>query len=55
MLLTCGVQLLTSAVVLKAQHHNHMLKLFLVIYSGLYFDNQLGACSVEWSTKRMTL
>lgn len=23
--------------------------------SSLYFDNQLGACSVEWSTKRMTL
>jgi hypothetical protein len=25
------------------------------VCSTLYFDNQLGACSVEWSTKRMTL
>jgi hypothetical protein len=24
-------------------------------YSDLYFDGQLGAYSVEWSTKRMTM
>ena len=24
-------------------------------YNGLYFDNRLGACSVEWSSSRMTL
>ena len=24
-------------------------------YNELYFDNQLGACSVEWSSARMTL
>lgn len=27
----------------------------LLCRSGLYFGNQLGACSVEWSTKRMTM
>lgn len=27
----------------------------LLFCSGLYFDHQLGACSVEWSTKRMTM
>jgi hypothetical protein len=26
-----------------------------VHYNELYFDNCLGACSVEWSTSRMTL
>lgn len=55
MLLSCGVQLLSSAVVLKAHHHSHVLKLYRLLCSSLYFDNQLGACSVEWSTKRMTL
>lgn len=24
-------------------------------YNALYFDNSLGACSVEWSSGRMTL
>ena len=24
-------------------------------YNRLYFDEQLGACSVEWSSSRMTL
>jgi hypothetical protein len=24
-------------------------------YNSTYFDDCLGACSVEWSTKRMTL
>lgn len=24
-------------------------------YNDLYFENKLGACSVEWSTGRMTL
>ena len=24
-------------------------------YNGTYFEGQLGACSVEWSSKRMTL
>jgi hypothetical protein len=23
-------------------------------YNNIYFDNDLGACSVEWSTPRMT-
>ena len=26
-----------------------------VHYNELYFDNELGACSVEWSSGRMTL
>lgn len=26
-----------------------------VLYNGLYFEGKLGACSVEWSSKRMTL
>lgn len=24
-------------------------------YNELYFNSKLGACSVEWSTKRMTM
>lgn len=28
--------------------------LFL-LYNRLYFDESLGACSVEWSSNRMTL
>jgi hypothetical protein len=26
-----------------------------VYYNELYFEGKLGACSVEWSTNRMTL
>ena len=26
-----------------------------VHYNTLYFDSQLGACSVQWSSNRMTL
>lgn len=25
-----------------------------VYYDGMYFDNTLGACTVEWSPQRMT-
>lgn len=34
---------------------SHDVQPYGCVCSSLYFDNQLGACSVEWSTKRMTL
>lgn len=45
---------LTAAELEALDPHPNVHALFSY-YNQLYFDDCLGACSVEWSTKRMTL
>lgn len=51
----CHMDANEAALDLEAIDPNPDIHALFVHYNDLYFDGHLGACSVEWSTSRMTL